>query len=65
MLTADDGAFVYFVDLEAHTTIERIDARTFAAWLETQAQLVTDPDTEHPDPADALVVADVSLNQGP
>jgi hypothetical protein len=62
-LQADDGSYVYFIDLECTAVIERIDARQFSAWLETQTQLLTDPSAEFPDPANALVTVDFSTNQ--
>lgn len=61
VLTSDDGSYVYYVDVEAMTTIERIELRTFNDWLQAQTVVQTDTDTEYPDPDDALTTVDMTL----
>lgn len=63
LVTTPDGATVHILTLESSSTICRIEGREFEAWAESQVQLVTPPDAEHPAPADPLIVAQVDVAQ--
>jgi hypothetical protein len=63
ILTADDGSYVHFVDIETSTTIQRIEHRTFAEWLETQQTFLSSTTPEYPAPEDALTLLDLQHTQ--